>query len=663
MEGLQQLYYLYGIGYDFTKYNGEYVVFDETTRNAALNCCGIDTSDQAHVYETNFSLDVAPWMRMLEEVTLASSALGVFELKVPESHRCEVVNIAIAKCQLALEVDLASCPEVGNYQHNNERYVALEISIGELPVGYFDMRVSCSLGTFKTELWSVPNRCYNPYSEQRENKSIGLSLQLYTLKSDRNYGIGDFGDLKELVSKSASVGVDFILLNPLHMLFSEQPEKASPYSPSHRCLINPLYIALDDVQNIVGNACWSRFLATSDLSKNRIFDGQYVDYSKVSETKYRLYEQLYDAWVIESDSCSRYQAFLTTQTIAHENLPLSSFEWFLQWICATQLERNQVLAKQLGMQIGLVNDLAVGCTKEGLEYQTYRDCFTNDANVGAPPDPWAENGQNWGLPAPNPQKLKSGKYHYFKSLVRANMHSVGALRIDHVMALRRLWWCFTEGEQALGCYVYYPFEHLLAILKIESHLNETIVIGEDLGVVPPEVTTALEESAIFGNTLFYFEKNNDGSFKHSDAFRVNALTMVANHDVPPFYGWWNGKDIDVKLSYNIIDQAQRQQQRSERDTEKSRLLDWLSMHNDHCYSLDSPSDAIYCAVMKVIAGCPSQLIAVQLDDLDMQQIPVNIPGTDTEYPNWRRKLNHELADIFRMQQDFIKQLSEIRKEQ
>ncbi|KZN56988.1 hypothetical protein N474_10220 [Pseudoalteromonas luteoviolacea CPMOR-2] len=663
MEGLEQLYYLHGIGYDFTKYNGEYVVFDEATRKGALHCCGIDTSDQNLITAKNFALDVAPWMQMLAEVTLASSEMGTFELKVPSSYRGHLVDIKIFKCGVALSVNLADCREVGNYQYNNEHYIAIEVSVGSLPVGYFDMEVTCNLGTFRTELWSVPKTCYNPYLGKSERKSLGLSIQLYTLKSNRNFGFGDFSDLKELVCKSANFGVDFILLNPLHMLFADQPEKASPYSPSHRCLINPLYISLDDVESIVGNACWRRFLSSTNANENRAFDGQYVDYSVVSQTKYLLFEKLYDAWAPESDACASFQLFLAEQKAELGELPLSQFEWFLQWVSSAQLERCQELATELGMSIGLVSDLAVGCTKEGMEFQAYRDCFTHGANVGAPPDPWAENGQNWGLPAPNPQKMKAHNFHYFKSLVRANMRSVGALRIDHVMALRRLWWCFTQDEKELGCYVYYPFEHLLAILKIESHLSSTIVIGEDLGVVPPEVTSSLEESAIFGNTLFYFEKNENGAFKSSEKLRSNALTMVANHDVPPFHGWWSGNDINVKLAYEIINQEQRQKQLRDREVEKGRLLDWLHEFTDGCFDMDSSSEVIYQNVMKVLAACPSQLLAIQLDDLDLQQVPVNIPGTDTEYPNWRRKLNHELVDIFEMQQEFIKQLNEIRKKQ
>ncbi|MBQ4810677.1 4-alpha-glucanotransferase [Pseudoalteromonas luteoviolacea] len=661
MEGLQQLYYLHGIGYDYTKYDGEYVVFDDVTRKRALACCGIDTNNESHINSLNFELDVAPWMQMLDEVTLANAHDGKFVIKVPESYRHGVVNFKVPECDINLKINLAHCTEVGNYQYSNERYIALEVTLGALPIGYFKMEVSCEFGTFCSELWSTPKQCYNPYSKSGATKSLGVSLQLYTLKSNRNYGFGDFSDLKTLIRYFADLGGDFVLLNPLHMLFPDQPEKASPYSPSHRCLINPLYIALDDLEDIVGTACWKRFVTESSLEQGIELNDEYLDYATVSHTKYQLYDILYKIWGLELTNNDRFQSFVATQESELGDIPLSSFEWFLQWLACSQLEACQRFAKDMGMQIGLVNDLAVGCTQEGLEYQTYQPCFTEGANVGAPPDPWAENGQNWGLPAPNPLKLKENQFRYFKSLVRANMRSVGALRIDHVMALRRLWWCFSELGKELGCYVYYPFEQLLAILKIESHLNGCVVIGEDLGVVPPEVTSALDESAIFGNTLFYFEKNHDGGFKPANQLRARALTMVANHDVPPFHGWWLGKDIDIKVAYRIIQPEQSEQLMRERGLEKQRLLDWLCQHGIEFGEIESSGGDIYQAVMKVLAASPSQLVAIQLDDLDLQQIPVNIPGTDTEYPNWRRKLNHELAEIFAQQRDFIELLNAIRK--
>ncbi|MBQ4835081.1 4-alpha-glucanotransferase [Pseudoalteromonas luteoviolacea] len=662
MTGLQQLYYLHGVGFDFVKYDGSYVVFDEVTRQTAIECCGVDPQNLHEVEQINFELDIAPWTRVVEEVTLGNSEHGKFVIKVHESHKYTGMSIKIPEIGIDTTVRLNEYPEVGDYVHDNNRYIAIEIDLGAMPIGYFNFSLEGAFGQVSSELWSVPKRCFNPYDDNTDKKPLGISLQLYTLKSDRNYGVGDFTDLKHLIELFAQQGGDFVLLNPLHLLFAEHPEEASPYSPSHRCLINPLYIALDDIEQWVGSDCVQRFALIADVQSEISMSETFIDYTKTSHVKYKLFRHLYECWRQKPYQESLLQDFIDDKKAALGEIILSQFDWFLQWLAFEQIASCQALCIAKGMEIGLVNDLAVGCTESGLEYNSYQSSFSQNANIGAPPDPWAEQGQNWGMPALNPVKVKQDQFRYFRSLVKSNLSQVGALRIDHVMSLRRLWWCFTKDEQDLGCYVYYPFEYLLAVLKIESHLHSAIVIGEDLGVVPPEVTRALEDSAIFGNTLFYFEKTDNGDFKPSEQLRKNALIMVANHDVPPFHGWWNGKDLDIKLSYKLIDTPQYEQSKSARDTEKERLINWVSQHQVSNIDLNSPSQDVYQAVMFILAKSGSRLLAIQLDDLDLQEFPVNIPGTHKEYPNWRRKLNHELSELFTFNQNFIQQLNAIRKQ-
>ncbi|KZN61162.1 hypothetical protein N473_22735 [Pseudoalteromonas luteoviolacea CPMOR-1] len=662
MQGLQQLFYLHGIGFDFVKYDGEHVIFDNITRQAALECCGVNPHDPQTIENLNFELDIAPWTRVVEEVTLCSSESGKFVLKIHESLKHSMVGIKAQAVGIDKTILLSACEENGEYIHNGERYIGVDVVLGQLPIGYFDMTLEGAFGEVSSELWSVPKHCYNPYYYDSSKKPLGISLQLYTLKSDRNYGIGDFADLQQLIDLFALQGGDFVLLNPLHLLFSDSPEEASPYSPSHRCLINPLYIALDDIEQTVGNDCAQRFTSTADVGSGRATSSKFIDYTKTSNLKYKLFERLYECWLESPFREDCFNQFIDAKQVILSGLELSRFEWFLQWLCSEQLASCQALCIAKGMEIGLVNDLAVGCTGGGLEFGSYQSCFTEKANIGAPPDPWAEQGQNWGMPALNPIRIKQNKFAYFKSLVRSNLNQVGALRIDHVMSLRRLWWCFTSEERELGCYVYYPFDYLLAILKIESHLHHSLVIGEDLGVVPPEVTQALHESAIFGNTLFYFEKNHEGEFKANEELRENALIMVANHDVPPFHGWWTEKDIDIKYEYGLIDKHQSHHQKHARTVEKQRLVKWLSEHGGVDFDMSALSQEVYRAVMQILAKSPSKLLAIQLDDLDSQAFPVNIPGTNKEYPNWRRKLNHELNELFEFNKNFIQHLNAIRKQ-
>jgi 4-alpha-glucanotransferase len=659
MQGLEQLFYLHGIGYDYTKYNGEHVYFDHQTRLSALRSCGVNTENSSHIDGMNFELDIKPWLNVVEEVTLADASSGEFTLKIPESYLNESIFVRIPELAVCITVTLSQTPVCGDYRYEGHTYLEVKVELGQLPVGYFETEIEGPFGVKTTQLWSVPKRCFA--IENDHEKRLGLSVQLYTLRSARNAGVGDFRDLYQLISSAADKQCDFILLNPLHLLFEAQPERASPYSPSHRCLINPLYIALD----------WAVEMLSKDYhpSIEVIYESaqgshreNYIDYCAVAEAKYRQLTQLFEQCSGVSAVSSAVEAFKVTRTQTLSLGFLSEREWFFQWLAHEQLSACQLHALASAMAIGLINDLAVGCAKEGHEFAQNEELFAKDANIGAPPDPWAESGQNWGLPALNPIKIKQDRYAYFRSLVSSNMVSVGALRIDHVMAIRRLWWCFEVNGQQSGCYVYYPFEHLLAILKIESHLNQTMVIGEDLGIVPPEISTAMEESNLYGNILMYFAKDQSGHFKPTHQYRSDTLLMVANHDVAPFFAWWNCLDVDLRKEYRLCNEQEAAQMALARDEDKARLLSWLELDADQVEHIKYDAMNVYCAVLKKLAASESKLLAIQLDDLEQQQLPVNIPGTDREYPNWRRRLSVQAEQTIEQNSHLITEIKRIREQ-
>ncbi|TMP39446.1 4-alpha-glucanotransferase [Pseudoalteromonas rubra] len=659
MQGLEQLFYLHGIGYDYTKYNGEHVYFDYQTRLSALRCCGINTDDGSRIDGLNFELDIKPWLNVVEEVTLADAGSGAFTLKIPESYHSSSVLIRIPELSVCITAVLSQAPVCGDYRYEGQTYLEIKVELGQLPVGYFEMEIEGPFGTKVTQLWSVPKRCYA--IENDHKKRLGLSVQLYTLRSTRNSGVGDFRDLYKLVTSAADTHCDFILLNPLHLLFEAQPERASPYSPSHRCLINPLYIALDWAVELLSAGYHQTIDVTCDSVQNT-HQEDYIDYCAVAETKYRQLTHLFEQCSDVSAVSSAVEAFKVTRMKTLSLGFLSEREWFFQWLAYEQLSACQLHAKASGMAIGLINDLAVGCAKEGHEFAQNEALFAQGANVGAPPDPWAESGQNWGLPALNPVTLQQNRYAYFRSLVRSNMMSVGALRIDHVMAIRRLWWCFESGGHQSGCYVYYPFEHLLAILKIESHLNQTMVIGEDLGIVPPEISNAMEESNLYGNILMYFAKDQRGHFKPTHRYRPDTLLMVANHDVAPFFAWWNCLDVGLRKEYQLCNEQDAAQMALARNGDKERLLSWLELSAERVEQVKSDAMSVYCAVLKKLAASPSKLLAIQLDDLEQQQLPVNIPGTDREYPNWRRRLSVQAEQTIEQNTNLITEIKRIREQ-
>ena len=657
MNAFEQLCYLYGIGAEFTKYTGETVRFSKETRESALKACNVDFSSEQKISSLNYQLDVKPWKSIVQEVSILNEIDPCLTVRIADVDISFFIQMQIKEFDIALELSLSDGEISGEYIDDSVRYIELQLKLNlTLPIGYHNASIQFKGNYFSTELWVSPDkaRSFN------DAKQTGLNVQLYTLSSEQNYGIGDFGDLKTLIKSSASSDFDFILLNPLHLLFENEPQRASPYSPSHRGLINPLYISIFEcTKQAAFSKINSEHISALEILKQEK-QQQFINYQLVSETKYKLLKSLYRHFKHYADAELQRKFRLYCQVNSNLLSCLKDDERakFWQWVANMQLASCQQLCLQSGMTIGLINDLAVGCAKDGLEYQSNEGMFTQDAEIGAPPDPWAEAGQNWGLPSLDPKKISKDNFAYFKHLIKANMQKFGALRIDHVMNIRRLWWCFKVNESPSGCYVYYPFEHLLAVLKIESHLNNCSLIGEDLGVVPPEVTLALEQSDIYGNTLFYFEKSCSGDFKHGNDYRNSCMLMLSNHDVPPFKAWWNYDDIELKNRLELNENNDINTLKSQRDIEKHRVIEWVNKSN---ISFNSSAEKVYIELVKTLAQTPPKLFSLNYDDLAFQTFPVNIPGTNTEYSNWRRRVLSPIDAVLSQQKDLLSEINDLRK--
>lgn len=684
MQSIKQLLYLQGIGNQYTSYNGDQITISDDVRRSVLAVCGYDLEDLDAVNLANFQLDVAPWFDIIAKTSFVSNS--DFILKV---H----ANAAQVKSQICWKIyknnqlvnsnckGLAQLKEVGNYQYNDQVFREFALKIDDIAIGYYQIEISINDITHSGELVVYPNKAYlNDY-----NQAWGVSLQLYSLIGDNNYGIGDFNDLKSVIQHSSQRGADYILLNPLHALFDHEPNRASPYSPSDRLCINPLYIHIQDIEDF-NNCADAQALAKSDLLSTQLKQQKsesYIDYELVFSLKYQIYYILFQYFLehhklIKSHYYKQFINYKNGNDIssycdwvcAQENLKANykdpEFIAYLQWQANIQFEQCQQLSKQSNMRLGLIRDLAVGCAQDGNEFKQNENIFIKNASIGAPPDPWSNEGQNWGLPPIEPIKLKQSGYSHYIKLLQSNLKSCGALRIDHVMALLRLWWCILDNsEQNKGCYVYYPFEQMLALLKLESHLNQCEVIGEDLGIVPDEIKSALKSSNIYSNLLFYFEKNHIGEFIAPDEFEPHAMLMVANHDVPTFKAWWQKSDINLRHSLNLYPSADKcLEALAQRQSEKTKLLNWLNLYKSQSdvkeLTLDSSHQHIYLSLLIILARTKVKLLTVQLDDLDDNELPVNIPGTDKEYPNWRRRLHNKPKKLF-SENTFFKQLNQARK--
>ncbi|OTA19445.1 4-alpha-glucanotransferase [Xenorhabdus beddingii] len=591
----------------------------------------------------------------------------------------------------------------------------------DLPLGYHSLtlapKTEPDTGSQQQmmQLIVAPERCYEPKALMHGEKLWGACVQLYTLRSENNWGIGDFGDLKYMLQALAHRGGAFIGLNPLHAIYPAMPENASPYSPSSRHWLNVIYIAVHQVEDfkdsVEAQAWWHSPETQLKLQQTR--QAEWVDYTTVMALKIialrlaypqfnnrsdhdpkkvafqqfvtqggkNLYSQAaYDAlhhklygednsywgWPVWPEQYREFESDAVKEFCHSHPQEIEFFLW-LQWVADVQLAECFTTSQSNHMPIGIYRDLAVGVAQGGSETWCNRDIYCTKASVGAPPDILGPRGQNWGLPPMNPHRLKAQSYQPFIELLRSNMRHCGALRIDHVMSLLRLWW-IPQGETAdKGVYVHYPVDDLLAILALESQRNHCLVIGEDLGIVPAEIVGKLHVRGVYSYKVFYFERNDQGEYRSPNEYPVQAMATITTHDLPTLRGFWQDGDLTLGESIGLYpDKTLLAKLYTERKDCRQALLASLNRHGYLSETLPITVDkqppsqptplqeqagqpmpaSINQGIHRYIAHSHCALLGLQPEDwLDMEK-PVNIPGTTDEYPNWRRKLTTTLEAMF-----------------
>ena len=529
---------------------------------------------------------------------------------------------------------------------------------------------------------SVPARCYLP-DWLEDGRAWGVTCQLYGVRSARNQGIGDFEDLACLAERVGRAGGDFLGVNPLNALFSAAPERCSPFSPSNRAFLNPVYIALDRLPGLADER-------PGDAAPPRTAEPERVDYPAVMAAKlaalktvWRRLQQTPEAW--DPAGRARFDAFVAAggtalrnhalfealshamverglgagwrrwpeacrspsspavRRFAEERAGEVGFHLWLQWVADEQLGQAAARARAAGMRIGLYLDFAVGTAPDGSATWSDPDLVVSGASIGAPPDAFFEQGQEWGLAPVSPVALRRGGLPAYRAMLGAAMRHAGAIRIDHAMGLRRLFWVPDGMSPKDGCYVHYPFEEMIAALAAESAQARAIVIGEDLGTVPAGFSDAMTQAAMLSCRVLYFEWVR-GHARGRRSYKRNAFVSVATHDLPPFAGWWRGTDIGLHARLGVMDVAAAQERRRTRARDRSALLERLrrdlpaslSRTLPHAPS-DSPDgvpDSLVAAVHGFLARTPSRLVGIQYEDLCGAVDPVNVPGT-VGGQNWR----------------------------
>lgn len=681
METLNQLMYWRGIASDYFNYKGERVDVSIDNRKSLVKAMGIDPEDKDAVASAAYALDVAPWTSWLQTFQVVEQhkeccfyiSVDPTELDQEFSYRIKLEKGSIIEGCFTPAMQ----PEVGDYLFEGVRYSRRVVMCGALPLGYHSLELSLEDETLGGQLAVVPEQGFVPEDIDKGKRAWGFIVQLYTLRTERNWGIGDLTDLKSLLLKAAKFGADIIGLNPLHVLCTPNEYHCSPYSPSDRRFIEPLYIDPEIIEEFAG-------LKVPIHEIVELRNSPTVNYAGVFKVKYAIFKSLYvqfkqlhlQANSPRAASFLRYvereghalhdycvyqvlknqgepQTWTPDYTLASDQQDEADFYAYLQWQAQVQMASCQELAEELHLSVGLMRDLAVGADGGGSEITTNQGLFCRQAAVGAPPDPLAEKGQNWGLPPMDPASLRETNYEHFINLLRTNMANCGALRIDHAMSLMRLWWCPPGHTADFGAYVYYPFPELLGLLKLESVRNGCMIIGEDMGVVPDEFREAIIHGAVFTNKLFYFEREHDGDFKLPEHYMPRALAMLTNHDVPTLTSWWASTDIDLRAKLNLLDEnVPLEHVKQERVNDKYRLLRWLERSGGvlpgepEGLVKGEMSESLMGEILACGAKVASQIFVIQLDDLELLDAPVNVPGTSTEYANWQRKLTVDLKELF-----------------
>ena len=617
--------------------------------------------------------------------TMVAHENGEESLQMPsEFHGAEAVVL----------IDEANkCQTLTLYPGDNN---TLWIKLPQLACGYYTLSAEIGGKCCLVHLIVAPESVYQPKLLANGGRMNGLTMHLYSLRSERNWGIGDFTDLLNLMKYAAEKKLDFVGINPLHALFTSKPAFASPYSPSSREWLNPIYLDIEKVGAFTYNEQLKNWLAQPKIRQRiaALRVTETVTYTAVWACKRDALHMAFNAF--EQDTCeaaanerAAFEAFVLEKGKALQGFGLFEaldqyysrpgqvgwqswpsefhqpdgeavekfalshereirFYMWLQWLCAEQLQEVNQAAAEYGVKLGIYGDLAVGVARGSADTWLNRQDYCMDVSVGAPPDPLGPTGQNWDLPPLNPLMLKHTGYEKFAHLLRENMRLYGVLRIDHVMALCRLWWVLNGKTADFGAYVHYDAEVMFAILALESQRNRCVIIGEDLGTVPDQARYLLNRYQVFSYKVMYFSKGWNG-FQLPEEYPEQAITVISTHDVAPLAGYWTGKDLDTMFKLGTLpDAAAFQTALDEREHDKADLLDKLK--ETGCLGADvqmpvKADETLLAALHKYGALSRSKLYAVQLENLLGVIDNLNVPGVTEGYPNWAQKMPVSLEDF------------------
>jgi 4-alpha-glucanotransferase len=693
-----------GIGDAYHSYKGELKHFTLTTKAAILRAMHCRLDDAAALEAQIRESEAAHPAGLLGDVAVLRAGALTMRINTPAIELNAMVRWSVQlegggeRRGEALAWDL---PERGSHQSDGKWWVLRDLVLpADLPPGYHRFEIDLEYAhRERCALIVTPAKIHEPPELASGGRIWGVAVQLYALRSENNWGIGDFSDLRELLGLAAEAGANFVGISPVHALFPADPTLYSPYSASSRHALNVLFIDVSTVADVRESPRAQALLGDpafrARLSQARA--AAHVDYPAVSSLKLPVLQAAFDRF--RDEHLSRHtpravamRAFLrergepmrlhilfdaidswlrrnkgtpagwhnwpedyrrpdseAVRRFAEQHANDVDFHGYLQWIAAGQLGAVRALARELKLGVGLYGDYAVGVNASGSETWSDQTLYCMGAAIGAPPDPLGVAGQEWGIPPQDPRALRRAAYAPFTALVRASMRACGALRLDHVMALFRQWWVPRGFKSVDGGYVHYPLDELLGVVALESRRQECLVVGEDLGVVPDEIRRALPEYGVYHYKVVLFEQKAGEFVAPADYVRP-ALAVVTTHDLPTLRGWWTGHDIDLweKLGF-YADASVGERNRAERQEERLRLM--RALRREGLWEGDAEVAPPYSAqlgkaVHLYLGKSRAALVTVQLEDMIGMLEPVNIPGTSAEYSNWTRRMTESARQIF-----------------
>lgn len=683
------------------------------TQVALISAMGLDVGSDDAVSGSLQMVEARPWRRLLPPVLVVDDGNAVaVPVSLPAGREAATLSWTLAEeggATRSGEAGVGSLPVSADATINGHRYERRTLALPEgLPLGYHTLDVAVRPGDGGEPLTGVlrlivaPERCVTPQDVVPGGRTWGIGVQVYALKSASDWGMGDFGSLAAFAETAGHLGAGLVGLNPLHALFPADPHHYGPYSPSSRSFLNVLYIDVAAVPDLA-DAPEAQAAIAAEPFQNALAAAraaELVDYPAVARLKlpvlealhaafrahhlggdgptargvafraflaemgealqrHALFDALHEHFYSTDAGCWSWQAWPegyrspegpAVAAFAAEHAARIEFFAYLQWEADRQLAAAAARGREAGLAIGFYRDLAVAGHPGGAAAWADPDVLVQGANVGAPPDQFNLKGQNWGLAPFSPVALREAAYEPFVRMVRANMRHAGALRIDHVMALKHLFWIPANGAD--GAYVEYPFADLLRIIALESRRQRCIVIGEDLGTVPEGFRPAMQAAGILSYRVLYFERGSDGGFLPPAAYPADAMVTITTHDLATFRGFWAGRDLEWRRDLDLYPSREAQEKDVwDRGIDRWRLLQALSREGLRPTSYPTDDGAqpysrdLVEAAHRYLAATAGRIVMVQIEDALGELEQPNLPGTVEQHPNWRRRLGLSVEEI------------------